>query len=144
MDGLVAYVIVYFSHLMTAKEQRTREHLLSTQPFTEAEQRLADGLAWEKARGIVIAEKVKSFMAQRRSGLSDDPDVLRLASGGLEAFFERTAKRILVEDRDNIFLNNCPSCGALARTPQARQCRACGHDWHGNPARANSSKSVQF
>jgi hypothetical protein len=134
MDGLVAYVIVYFSHLMTANEERARKHLLSTHPFTESEQRLRDAVAWEEARGIVVDEKIKSFIAQHRSGLSDDPEVLRLASGGLEAFFERTANRILAEDRDNIFLNNCPSCGALARTPKARQCRVCGHDWHGNPA----------
>ncbi len=39
--------------------------------------------------------------------------------------------RLLLEDyRDKIYMNNCPVCGKLARTPHARQCRHCGHDWH--------------
>jgi hypothetical protein len=36
---------------------------------------------------------------------SPDEDVLRLAS-------------------------DCPRCGRLAKTPKARQCRFCYHDWH--------------
>ena len=24
----------------------------------------------------------------------------------------------------------CPYCGQLLRTPRAKQCRACGMDWH--------------
>jgi hypothetical protein len=27
-------------------------------------------------------------------------------------------------------LNCCPKCDALAKTPKARQCRYCFHDWH--------------
>jgi hypothetical protein len=26
-------------------------------------------------------------------------------------------------------INTCPQCGQLARTPLAKQCRHCGHDW---------------
>jgi hypothetical protein len=135
MNDLEAYVISYFGHdLMTAIERRVHEDLLTAQPLTEAEQRLPDGIAWEEARGRVIDEKAKSYLRRRHSGLSDDPEVLRLANGGLEVFYERTAKRILSQDREKIFINNCPSCGALARTPKALQCRSCGHDWHSTPA----------
>jgi len=134
MDGLTAYVIVYFGHLMNASERRARKHLICAQPLTEAEQRLRDGIAWEEAKGNAVPAQFNSLLLQRRSGLSDDPAILRLASGGLEAFFERTARRILAEDRDKVFLNSCPSCGTLARTPKARQCRFCGHDWHSNSA----------
>ena len=135
MNDLEAYVIYYFGHdLMTAIERRVHKHLLSVQPLTEAEQRLCDGIAWEESKGRVIDEKLKSYLRIRHSGLSDDPEVLRLADGGLELFYERTAKRILSEDRDKIFINNCPSCGALARTPNALQCRFCGHDWHSTTA----------
>ena len=107
---------------------------MSVQPLTEAEQLLRDGIAWEEARGSVIDEKVKSYLGRRHSGFSDDPEVLRLADGGLEVFYERTAKRILNEDREKIFINNCPTCGALAHTPKALQCRFCGHSWHNTPA----------
>ena len=132
MDGLTAYVMVYFAHLMNASERRAHRHLISVQPLTEAEQRLRDGIAWEEARGNAVPAQFKSVLLQRRAGLSDDPTVLRLATGGLEAFFDRTAKRILAEECDKVFLNNCPSCGELARTPKARHCRFCGLDWHSN------------
>ncbi len=134
MDEQLAYVISFFSDLMNVDERRVLRHLLSARPLTDAEQSLSNAIAWAEARGNVMPEGIKSFMAQRRSGLSDDPRILELARVGLEGFYERTARRILAEDRDNIFLNNCPSCGALARTPKARQCRHCGHDWHGDPA----------
>ena len=135
MNDLEAYVIHYFGHdLMTAIERRVHKHLLSVQSPTEAEERLRDGIAWEEARDGVIDEKVKSYLRIRHSGLSEDPEVLRLANGGLEVFYERTAKRILSEHRDKIFINRCPSCGALARTPKALQCRSCGRDWHSTPA----------
>jgi hypothetical protein len=49
--------------------------------------------------------------------------VLRLASGGIDVFVVRTAQRILDEHKNKIVLNNCPRCGALAKTPKARQCR---------------------
>jgi len=131
MNGLEAYVIQYVGcDLMTAIERRVQQHLLSAQPLTKSEQRLRDGIAWEESKGRVVDEELKSYLRTRHSGLSDDPEVLRLADGGLELLYERTAKRILSEDRDKIFINNCPSCGALARTPNALQCRFCGHDWH--------------
>ena len=131
MNDLEAYVIHFFAYdLMTAIEQKVHKHLLSAQPLTEAEQRLCDGIAWEQAKGRVMDEEFTSYLRKRHSGLSDDPEVLRLADGGFEVFYERTAKRILSADRDKIFINNCPSCGELARTPKAMQCRFCGHDWH--------------
>lgn len=37
---------------------------------------------------------------------------------------------ILIRDyKDKIFINDCPNCGKLARTPKAKQCRYCRHDW---------------
>lgn len=132
MEHLSTYVIVYFGHLMTANEKRAHEHLIAAMPLTEAEERLRDAIAWEEANGNTVPDEDKSLLRQRQAMLSNDPEVLRLASGGLKAFFERTVSRILSEDRKNVFLNNCPSCGALARTPQARQCRFCGKDWHSN------------
>jgi uncharacterized C2H2 Zn-finger protein len=28
-------------------------------------------------------------------------------------------------------VNRCPRCGEVAKTPKAKQCRFCKHDWHG-------------
>ncbi len=72
---------------------------------------------------------LKIFYSQRRL-LSYDPKVLELLKDGYDQFIENTAKRILEEERDKVFLNNCSKCGKLVRTPNAKQCRHCGHDWH--------------
>src|SRR5690242_20056031 len=137
MDEQHAYVISYFNHLMNGKEKQAYGHLVAA--LKDPEQRLFDAIAWEESRGNSVPEPVKSYMAWRRS-LSDDPEVLQFTSGGLDAFLRRTARRTLAEDRDKVFLNKCPSCGALARTPRARQCRRCGHDWHHVPTAALSTE----
>jgi rubrerythrin len=62
--------------------------------------------------------------------LSDDPGVLELLKDGNEIFELRTAERIFAEHYEELDLNKCPICGNLARTPTAKQCRYCGHDWH--------------
>jgi hypothetical protein len=65
-----------------------------------------------------------------RGLLSNDPDLLKLASEGVDAFVMRTAQRILDQHPKEILFNYCPQCGALAKTPKARQCHFCRHDWH--------------
>lgn len=40
------------------------------------------------------------------------------------------ANIVMNDYKDQVFFNNCPECGRLARTPTAKQCRHCGHDWH--------------
>lgn len=42
----------------------------------------------------------------------------------------KIAELILKDFKDMVFINNCSKCGRLARTPKAKQCRHCGHDWH--------------
>jgi hypothetical protein len=72
----------------------------------------------------------RKAVRRRESGvLSDDANVLHLAEGGFEGFIQRTSARILDESRHLIFFNRCPKCGGLARTPTARQCRYCAHEW---------------
>ncbi|MFT5916287.1 MAG: hypothetical protein ACI81T_002794 [Bacteroidia bacterium] len=62
--------------------------------------------------------------------LSYDPKILVLLKDGYNQFLENTAKRILEEETDKVFLNNCLKCGKLARTPKSKQCRYCKYDWH--------------
>jgi hypothetical protein len=105
------YVFHHFSHLMNADEKKAYSHLAGTMKST-------------LGRSDVSAqEEVKAGGGIHSRWLSDNPDVLRLASGGFEEFREKTAKRILAEHGDRVFLNCCPRCGALARTPKAQQCR---------------------
>jgi len=118
--NLAAYVIAYYGHFMNEQEHAALRHLMATEKATHGG---SDRSAQEEARSS------KTF-----SGLlSRDPAVLELACDGSEAFKERAAGRILAEHGDEIFLNYCPRCGVLAKTPDARQRRFCRHDWHNSP-----------
>ncbi len=67
----------------------------------------------------------------KKSGwLTEDPEVLQLLTEGYDNFILTTANRILQDNIDEVKFNNCPNCGRLTRTPKAKQCRHCGHDWH--------------
>jgi len=63
-----------------------------------------------------------------------DDEVLGLLGDdltGIVAFRERVAKRIRNDAvHGRLALNRCPSCSKITRTPNARQCLWCGHDWH--------------
>lgn len=75
--------------------------------------------------------KAKGWGDDANAGrLSNDPKVVILEEGGLDPFVVRTAQRIISDHPEKVFFNYCPACNALARTPRARQCRFCGHDWH--------------
>jgi hypothetical protein len=112
-------VIRYYRRFMTKQEHLVARHLFGTMKAT-------------KGRSDAEAQ-AESLAGQHpvRELLSSDREVLEMARDGYEAFAERTAKRILTEHSDEIYLNHCPRCGALAQTPKARQCRFCFHDWHG-------------
>ena len=112
------YVFHNYSCLMTPKEQRAFSHLGGTMKATLGR---SDPAA---------QEEVRAGSTHLRKFLSDDPAVLRLARDGYDAFVLQTGQRILKDHQGEIFLNCCPRCNALARTPRARQCRFCGHDWH--------------
>lgn len=113
---LASYVVRYYSRFMSREE----------------------GLAWNLLCRTVKATGADDVAAQREARtkfpgnkwLSDDPEALRLASHGTQWFVVQVARRILAEQGDQVFINCCPRCGELARTPKARQCRVCKNDWH--------------
>jgi hypothetical protein len=127
MDELLTYVMTYFSHRMTADEKLAESHLSAIEPLYLC-RLLPDG-RWEEDRTRQAPNSLKELL-RGAPKKSEDPEILFLARGGSEAFRERTAQRILLQHRNEIFVNTCPSCGALPRTPRARQCRVCGHGWH--------------
>ena len=62
--------------------------------------------------------------------LTSDQSVLDLLKDGYDNFELKVANRIIDQNSDKVFFNNCPKCNKLARTPYARQCRHCGYSWH--------------
>ena len=73
------------------------------------------------------SEGVKKFRARF---LTNDPEALELLRDGYQKFIINTAERIYRDHSAELELNLCPKCHKIARTPQAKQCRFCAHDWH--------------
>jgi len=116
---LAHYVVRYYAHLMTDVELKAQRHLFATMKST-------NGRSDEPAQREAQNNRFHSRM------LSAEQDVLSLAKDGYQQFELITAARILRDSIGQVFFNRCLVCGALARTPSAKQCRCCGHDWHGS------------
>jgi predicted RNA-binding Zn-ribbon protein involved in translation (DUF1610 family) len=103
----------------------------------------------DQCREWMLPEEIRALMrigltkhgeeVTRKSALADfkletiygfaDEKTNQLVDLGIEKMRIRIAERLLKES-GNMVINNCPNCGKLARTPRAKQCRHCGHDWH--------------
>ncbi|MFI5158964.1 MAG: hypothetical protein ACHQF4_08860 [Sphingobacteriales bacterium] len=106
------YIITYFGKLMNPLEKAALRHHHST----------------IKLEGEDNESRTKLYY--RTGWLSDDPEVLNLLKDGPDQFMINCAERVLKESGDKVFLNFCPNCGKLARTPYAKQCTYCQYDWH--------------
>ena len=62
--------------------------------------------------------------------ISDNQTFEFLVKDGKDSFEFNIAQHILTQRGDIVFFNHCPKCGKLARTPYAKLCRYCFHDWH--------------
>lgn len=117
-DVVAAYIMNYHSDRLTDVEGRTLNHLVAE----------IKGVR----RNVIIGSEGGPMSLLHPQYISDDSEVLHLAREGYNAFYLRTAQRIFQQHSDKIRFNCCPRCGEVARTPTARQCRLCGHDWHSN------------
>ena len=112
--------------IMTEEEQyiwKNYQHLMTP---TE---RKADRSFYGRAKSEALGDSSVARTMQERF-VSSDPAVLGLLDQTFESFSESVVARILKEQRDELFFNYCPRCGALTITPRARQCRRCYHSWH--------------
>lgn len=108
------YIINYFPILLSLEEVMAIRHTSSSIKLGPIENR----------------NVVKEKMYKRQGWLTEDESVLALLDNGYDTFEISVASRIIQDHADKVFLNTCPNCGRLARTPFARQCRHCGHNWH--------------
>lgn len=108
---LEQYIVIHFHELLTIEEKAAYKHHLTS-------------LKAENANNAKYGEMLMSKWG------TTNPDALELLEGGYNSFKKKVATRILNEVPDKVFINNCPKCGELARTPKAKQCRFCGYDWH--------------
>ena len=114
-NSTIEYILSYYSRFMTLKEAAAMKHHIASNKFRDA---LSKDTGSEKA----------GFL-QEKGWLSNDEEVGELLREGYEQFRVKTAERILKENAAKVYFNDCPNCGKLARTPQAKQCRYCGYNW---------------
>lgn len=79
---------------------------------------------------LPFKDRLEKMVKAYERDTSNDPKVLELLKDGLQQFHKRAAERVYDEKLDELVLNRCPKCNGIARTPTAKQCRYCGHDWH--------------
>lgn len=79
----------------------------------------------------LLPVKEKSLLSKFRSSLQRgaDPDLFQQLTFGPHRYETKVAEQILEDHKDQIVFNNCPKCGALARTPVAKQCWKCNFHW---------------
>ncbi|WP_291876795.1 hypothetical protein [Chryseobacterium sp.] len=103
------YIKNYFSNLMTDDEKLALKYHIYTY----------------KTEGN---PKMRKMMVDR-GWISEQPNIKEYLKDGYEEFEFNVARRIMQETPEKVFLNNCPKCNKLARTPYAKQCRHCGYNW---------------
>jgi hypothetical protein len=57
-----------------------------------------------------------------------DPEVEAALANGPDEFRRAVRDRVLRDHPEVV--NRCPKCRRVVRTPRAKQCRWCFHDWH--------------
>jgi len=62
--------------------------------------------------------------------LSEELDASEMLKMGRDQFYILIATGLKERYASEVLINNCPRCGKLCRTPNAKQCRYCAYDWH--------------
>jgi len=110
-NELLEYIFQYYPDFFSANETLAHQH------------------AWATAKTRARSRK-DQLKSQLNDMFSNDSEVLKLLDNGFKTFRLNTAKRIYNEHKDDLNLNLCPKCLKIARTPKAKQCRFCFHNWH--------------
>ena len=100
------------------------------QLFTEPQRAVMNALIGEaKAQysdNPRYAAKVRSMFGSVR-----DPEVAKSLAAGEKQWRQQASQWLLANHSAEVFVNRCPQCTRIVRTPVARQCFWCGHSWHG-------------
>jgi hypothetical protein len=109
---MIDYIFNYCGKYFWQKEINANRHLF----------------ALDKANKGVNVVMWKYFQDKKMD--STDQEVLDMVESGFEPFKLKVATRIWNVHKHELQLNLCPRCGKTARTPQAKQCMFCFHEWH--------------
>jgi|LakMenEpi10Aug09_1017262.scaffolds.fasta_scaffold02245_1 rubrerythrin len=112
-QALRAYILKHFRHLMTPLERRTVEY---ASPIVRSSDH------WKIRR-------LYDFLEERDGHVSDE-EVMEAFKIAHAQRMDHATDRLLTNSPDSLFINRCPKCDRIAKTPEAKQCLWCGHDWH--------------
>jgi hypothetical protein len=112
VDEVSSYIFRHYLRLLTAQEYRTYLIVLSQAKLEHDPE-----------------SRVAAFALKRN--LAASPDRQPLLQDGTTAFYHKVRDRILHEHADAVFLNHCPKCNTLCRTPRACLCPnpGCQNTW---------------
>ena len=111
---LARYLVTYYSHLLSGREQLLIKHaksdlILSQDTLTA----LLKDIGW-------VEPSIDTSQY-----FNTDTTPIRITNNNFDMLI---ASKILEKHTDEVYLNYCPKCQRLARTPQSKQCR-CGYNW---------------
>jgi hypothetical protein len=111
-EDIIEYISIYCTDFYNEVEKKAMRHYVAQVKFLPYKDRVE-----------------KMTIAYHRDN-SNEPEVLKLLENGIQDFHRNAAERVLNEHFNELTLNTCPKCGGIARTPTAKQCRYCKHNWH--------------
>jgi hypothetical protein len=114
-DEVISYVWNHFQHLMSDLERRTGLAIIGRQKADAA----------KRAKSPTLAK-----ILDLDWGLTRDSQVNEALKEGPAVFRQRVCERLLATQASALQINRCPQCSRVVRTPKAKQCFWCGHDWH--------------
>lgn len=111
-DDILEYIWLYCHDFKTKEEKLANRHFFGQEKFLKF-----------KDRSKKANELYNEFT-------TEDEEALKLYYLGFEEFKKRVCERIYEAHLNKIDFNRCPKCNEVARTPEAKQCRYCRHNWH--------------
>lgn len=111
--ALIDYIFQYCSGYYSETERKAKDHYIGTFKFGKYPDNISPKI-----------DEVKNRF------LTTDKAALKLLENGYSEFIKNTATRIFNDNINDLELNLCPKCRKIARTPKAKQCRFCSHNWH--------------
>jgi hypothetical protein len=109
---LTAYIWNHYQHLMTDFERLVGKAIIG------------------RAKAEHSTSPEQTAMIQKSWGRMDDPAINAALQDGAEAFRRQVRDRLLQTSSEQIFVNRCPACHRIVRTPKARLCVWCGQTWY--------------
>jgi hypothetical protein len=109
---LTTYIWDHYQHLMTDFERQVGSATIG------------------RAKADNSSNPQTAAILRQRWGRTDDPAIDAALQDGDAVFRRRVRDRLLQTYEEQIFINRCPACQRIVRTPKARLCVWCGHTWY--------------